>query len=225
VVATPAAFAPAPAGVYAPPVQARQTESFAVAALVLGILGFFTGALTSIPAIIFGFLARSRIKKSGKDGAGMALAGIITGFVGIFFAIIGIILFVALFAVAAKVGTDANGNFSVNTIEARATATVIGLNVESCKSQDGAYPSDQVAFDGCLQPALTGDTNGNGAIAQGYRIDYWTRADGTSFCVEVSKVNDSKTTTSAWDSTRSIPVTSGCPESSAGTTPTATTQN
>jgi hypothetical protein len=42
---------------------------------VLGIIG------GSILAIIFGFVARSRIKRSGASGGGMATAGIILGFV------------------------------------------------------------------------------------------------------------------------------------------------
>jgi hypothetical protein len=216
------AFPPATGLPYAPVPPVRETEGFAIVALVLGVLGFFTAFITSIPAVIFGFIARSRVKKSGKDGAGMALAGIITGFVGIFFAILGIILFVALVLIVSKAGSDATGNFNVNTLEARATVSGIGLTVESCKSASGAVPSDQAAFDACVE--LSGDTNGNGAIAQGYTVDYWARTS-TSFCVEVSKADGSTTTTAAWDSTRSVPVTSTCPESSAGTSPTATRQN
>jgi hypothetical protein len=60
-----------------PPPQAQSTDGFAIAALVFGVIG---GVLL---AIIFGFVARSRIMKSGglKTGKGMATAGIALGFV------------------------------------------------------------------------------------------------------------------------------------------------
>jgi hypothetical protein len=41
--------------------------------------------------IIFGFIARSQIKQTGEGGGGLALAGIIIGFVGMAIAIIAII--------------------------------------------------------------------------------------------------------------------------------------
>ena len=51
------------------------TSGFAVASLVLGILG---GAIL---AIVFGFIALNQIKKRGLRGRGMAIAGVILGFV------------------------------------------------------------------------------------------------------------------------------------------------
>jgi hypothetical protein len=49
------------------------TDGFAIAALVLGLLG------SSVLALIFGLVALSRIKKSGKAGRGMAVAGVALG--------------------------------------------------------------------------------------------------------------------------------------------------
>ena len=51
------------------------TDGFAIAALVLGIIG------GSVLAIVFGFVARHRIERSGgvKGGRGMATAGIVLG--------------------------------------------------------------------------------------------------------------------------------------------------
>jgi hypothetical protein len=67
------------------------TSGFAVASLVLGIVG------GSILAIIFGFVALSQIKKRGQQGRGMAIAGVILGFVGtaVWIAIIAISIHVA----------------------------------------------------------------------------------------------------------------------------------
>ena len=60
----------------------RRTNGFAVAALVLGIL---MSGITSVLAIIFGFIARAQIKRSqdAERGRGIATAGIVLGFVGI----------------------------------------------------------------------------------------------------------------------------------------------
>jgi hypothetical protein len=73
----------------------------AVAAFVLSLV--WLGGLGSILAVIFGFTARSEIKKSNgaKSGDGLAIAAIIIGFVGI----CGIAL---LIVAVAALGTAAN---------------------------------------------------------------------------------------------------------------------
>ncbi|HEV2021194.1 MAG TPA: DUF4190 domain-containing protein [Terriglobales bacterium] len=57
----------------------------AIASLVLGLTWILCGGLTAIPAIILGHISRSKIKKSqGRlQGDGMALAGVILGYIGI----------------------------------------------------------------------------------------------------------------------------------------------
>jgi hypothetical protein len=64
----------------------KQTAGLAVASLVLGILGLVAiGPLGAIPAVICGHIARSRISASqgALEGEGMALAGLIMGYVNI----------------------------------------------------------------------------------------------------------------------------------------------
>lgn len=86
VVAVPAAgrtaAAPGPAG-------AAKTNSLAVASLLLGLLALFPPF--GILAVIFGHVARSQIRKSAgrQKGAGMALAGLILGYL-----FLGLVLFV-----------------------------------------------------------------------------------------------------------------------------------
>jgi hypothetical protein len=60
-----------------------KNDGLAIAALVCSLTGIFTCGITGILAVIFGFISRSRIKKSNGSliGGGMALAGIIIGFV------------------------------------------------------------------------------------------------------------------------------------------------
>ncbi|MBI3880075.1 MAG: DUF4190 domain-containing protein [Verrucomicrobia bacterium] len=70
-----------------PPHTAAPTKSnLAVWSLVLGILSLVCfSILAGIPAIICGFMARSRIRASGGTltGDGLALAGLILGFLSI----------------------------------------------------------------------------------------------------------------------------------------------
>lgn len=76
-----------------------QTSGKAVASLVLGICIFILGFLAGIPAIIFGHMAKSDIRKSGGrlQGDGMALAGLILGYSSVVF--IPLILIIAAIAI------------------------------------------------------------------------------------------------------------------------------
>lgn len=71
------------------------TNGFSIASLVLGIVWVF--GIGAILAVVFGFVARKQIRESGgrQGGSGMALAGIILGFVGI----AGVILWIVFVAV------------------------------------------------------------------------------------------------------------------------------
>jgi hypothetical protein len=72
------------------------TNGLAVASLACGIgqiLFWFVGAVC---AIIFGHLARRQIRQTGEGGDGMALAGMILGYVGVALSIIGLLAFLSL---------------------------------------------------------------------------------------------------------------------------------
>jgi Domain of unknown function (DUF4190) len=77
-------------------VPVRKTNGMAVASLVCSLV--WLGGLGSILAVIFGFMARAQIKKSegSVQGSGLALAGIIIGFVGLVAVILTVILVVAV---------------------------------------------------------------------------------------------------------------------------------
>jgi hypothetical protein len=79
---------------YAPAVQT--TNGFSIASLVLGIVWVF--GIGAILAVIFGFVARKQIRESGgrQGGNGMAIAGIVLGFVGIVGLILWIVLIVSI---------------------------------------------------------------------------------------------------------------------------------
>jgi hypothetical protein len=61
----------------------RKTNSLAIASLCCGMGLFLVGILAGIPAIVLGFLAINQIRQTGEDGRGMAIAGIVLGFVSI----------------------------------------------------------------------------------------------------------------------------------------------
>lgn len=82
---------------YPPPVHAmeperhaihsvpRSTNGFAIAAMVLSLVG------ASILGVIFGHVALGQIKRNNQEGRGMALAGVILGWIGVVLYIVFII--------------------------------------------------------------------------------------------------------------------------------------
>jgi hypothetical protein len=74
------------------------TNGLAIASLACGLAQFVLGPLGTIPAIVLGHMARSQIKRTGEQGAGLALAGLVLGWGAM---ILGIILIVVMLAIAA----------------------------------------------------------------------------------------------------------------------------
>jgi len=68
-----------------------KTNGLAIASLACGLAQFVFGPLATIPAIVFGHVARHQIKRTGEQGAGLALAGLILGWATV---ILGIVLIV-----------------------------------------------------------------------------------------------------------------------------------
>lgn len=104
-------FAPPSAGTPAPvppvaepppfgdPVPVGRNNGLGTAALVLGIasIPFCWLVLPGVLAVIFGFIARGRAKRGQASNGGVALAGIITGVVGL---LLSAVLIMALIRVA-----------------------------------------------------------------------------------------------------------------------------
>ncbi len=87
--APPAGYGPmpaaAPTGWYPAPnpylPYRRGTNGLAIASLVCSIAGVFTCGLGAVLGVIFGHIALSQVKSSGEEGHGLALAGVIVGWV------------------------------------------------------------------------------------------------------------------------------------------------
>jgi hypothetical protein len=82
-----------PGSPYASPVA--RTNGLAVASLVMGILWMY--GIGAILALVFGYLAKGQISRSGgrETGRGLAIAGIVLGWIGV----AGAILIIVMFAV------------------------------------------------------------------------------------------------------------------------------
>jgi Domain of unknown function (DUF1707)/Domain of unknown function (DUF4190) len=82
-----------------PPRMVTRTNPLAVASLACGVGQFFLGPIPTIPAIVLGHMARHQIRRSGEQGAGLALAGLFLGWaavlLGILFIIGGAVAFTA----------------------------------------------------------------------------------------------------------------------------------
>jgi len=85
---------PPPGWGYGPP-PPRRTNAMAVASMIVGILWLYW--IGSILALVFGYVARGQIRRTGEAGNGMAVAGIVLGWIGV-----GVL---TLFVIAIAAGT------------------------------------------------------------------------------------------------------------------------
>ncbi|GAB2866021.1 DUF4190 domain-containing protein [Lentzea nigeriaca] len=82
--------------------QPPKPQTNAILALVLSLVGFATCGVTSIAGVIFGHIAMGRIKRGEEDGRGMALAGVIIGYV----VIAGWLIYLAVIIIALVVAAN-----------------------------------------------------------------------------------------------------------------------
>ena len=88
---------PAARAAMVPPVA--NTNALAMASLACGVAQFMFGPVAAIPAIVFGHVARHQIKRTGEQGAGLALAGLILGWATV------ILIALLIFGVAMSMST------------------------------------------------------------------------------------------------------------------------
>lgn len=117
-----------------------KTSGLAISSLVLGVLSFITVGLTAIPAVICGHLALSGIKRSAgtRTGGGLAIAGLITGYLGVL--IIGVAMLAGLTApLVIRQRKKADQTEAINH------ARQIGLALDEFKEEYENYPDDATA--------------------------------------------------------------------------------
>ncbi len=91
----PAGYATPPQPTYVQPVR---TNGFAIASLVLGIVWLY--GIGAILALVFGYRAKREIDQSGgrEGGRGLAIAGIVLGWVGVAGLIVALLALGAVFS-------------------------------------------------------------------------------------------------------------------------------
>ncbi|MBX7435351.1 DUF4190 domain-containing protein [Mycobacterium sp. Y57] len=94
---------PPPYGAYPPPPPAGPKNGLGTAALVLAIIGLVLcwtvagGVILGLCAVIIGFVARGRVKRGEANNGGIAIAGIVLGFVSIVAALVFIPIYIGVF--------------------------------------------------------------------------------------------------------------------------------
>lgn len=61
----------------------RRTNQMAIVSICCAAGQLLAGPLTTIPAIVCGHIARSQIRRTGEEGGGLALAGLLIGYAGL----------------------------------------------------------------------------------------------------------------------------------------------
>ncbi|MCM2578623.1 DUF1707 and DUF4190 domain-containing protein [Streptomyces sp. MTZ3.1] len=60
-------------------------NGMAVGSLICGMLTVVTWGVAGVPAVVLGHVAKSRIRRTGERGEGMATAGLVLGYVSVAF--------------------------------------------------------------------------------------------------------------------------------------------
>jgi uncharacterized protein DUF4190 len=89
--------APGPAAAATP----TRTNGLAIASLFCGLAQFAFGPLATIPAIVLGHMARGQIRRTGEQGAGLALAGLVLGWGAVILGVVVVVVIVVGLALAA----------------------------------------------------------------------------------------------------------------------------
>lgn len=176
-----------PAGSFAPPPQpyggypgygygypmapVRRTNGLATASLIMGIVGFFVCPIIGVGAVISGLIARKRIRTSGEDGSGLALAGLIMGwittaltaFVMLFYLGVGIV------AVNTASSTQVNPPRSTSTLPNTSTTRPYSTVP---RNRGSVAPSGLVAPEACPRVVLAiGNLVDLGSLDEGIITD------------------------------------------------------
>lgn len=135
--AQPPSFATPPPGSFGP----QRAEPTAIGSLVCGIIGvlFFPVALV---AVILGHVARGRIRRATDlSGGGMAIAGLVLGYVVMLIAVLSFVAGIVVFAVGAN---KSDSDVTACRTELRTLKTA----AEAYRAETGSYPTSQGALVG-----------------------------------------------------------------------------
>jgi hypothetical protein len=83
---------------YGYPYATSKTNGLAIAALVVSLISMVSCPLIGLAGAIMGHIARRQVTERREEGAGMALAGIIVGWIGLAIGILIVVFYIVLFA-------------------------------------------------------------------------------------------------------------------------------
>jgi type II secretory pathway pseudopilin PulG len=149
-----------------PPSGLQENSGMAITSMVLGISSFLCG-ITAIPAVICGHIALGKIKRSGRQltGEGFAIAGLITGYLGVF-------VFIAMLA-GLTAPMVIRQRKKADQTEATSNARSVGLALLEFESDYGSYPNAETAAivaDSTSTPEVTGSSS-NARFRQLFRAE------------------------------------------------------
>ena len=77
-----------------PPTPTRPTNAMAVAALISGVVSWILLPLFGgVAAVVLGHLALSQLKKTGEEGNGLAIGGLVLGYLNLLFSLVMVCVF------------------------------------------------------------------------------------------------------------------------------------
>lgn len=152
----------------------KQTVGTATTSMIFGILGFvLLGIIGSIVAVICGHIAKAKIRKNPEQlgGEGMALAGLVMGYIGIALNLLVILILVAIAIPATTVARE------------RALEVMTETQIHMLDAGVNMYEMDTGSFPKDLNALKTDDgTSGwSGPYYQGDFTDTW----GSPFVITV----------------------------------------
>jgi uncharacterized protein DUF4190 len=163
-----------------------RTNGLAVASLVLGIV--WLCGVGSILALVLGFMALGRIKRTGEGGRGMAIAGIVLGTIG------AVVLVISIAAIAGSSSSD-DDDTSTGTTAANETTADDGPETDS-NNTDNPPPADingepDCTTDPALGPIARGTLTNHSSGLSGYLISVgFLDAAGTRVAEGTAIVNN-----------------------------------
>lgn len=118
-----------------------RVSRLAVASLVCGILGFLSAGIAGVLGVVFGHVSMGRIKRSAGalEGRGLAIAGLVTGYVSI---LAGMVLVVVGGAIFAMRGIGDAAKLS----QVSSDCAALGNALQLYKLNSGRYPTTQQGF-------------------------------------------------------------------------------
>jgi hypothetical protein len=197
---TPPGYVPGyPPGYGYPPPQPPSTNGLAIASLVCGLGQFMLWGVASLAAIITGHIALSQIKRTQQGGRGMAITGIVLGYLGLAGGVLLFALFFVLAASAPRSAVDHASHFA-NRVE----ATIFVTRLQSSATSLGSSPRnpdlirvEAAQFSEPTSVRLADGTAVETATARDYKRAHWRVevapfATGDTQCVTIPATVDEK---------------------------------